>query len=473
MQTSKTSERGKLNLNPKMSKTRRLEKEWKKVAAVVTAYEGAIDPLYSTPASEFKRRQEAVKKALAGAGYDIGFVFSDEQYAGDVPYLGGNTNISIEQVAGVIGPTGMHIVAGLEGGYVAEQLAPRAGAFVHKVEMLQLADEKYPVAAERLEDVLSAAAGKPLGEIGKIALLTPRQVVPASLVEYLEEVAGEKNVVDAQALYHRVKYCKSDVEMRLIRDACTVADAMLRGMLAVIQPGMLETEVAAWGYFIGRELGCEDNGFKVIVGAGEANRTLIGKALNRPVREGDWVHLGVAPTRDGLNACIRRSLIAVDNPSKVTAEQKYWFDFIEKAYQVGYRKYVEVARKGLPAKLQEQALVDFFSRKAAQVSKRVGKEIPLAQLKPYTGTHNSGYTECQEFFGAITLESEEPLGEQIVTMLDVALRGFGSFWNDVVVPGFDYIVIENTLGKFGKRVETLTKLPNQVQSLVGNVAELK
>ena len=68
---------------------------------------------------------------------------------GDVPCLGGNTNIAIEQVAGVIYPAGFHIIAGLEGGYVAEQLAPRSGALVHKVELLQFADEKYPIQAER------------------------------------------------------------------------------------------------------------------------------------------------------------------------------------------------------------------------------------------------------------------------------------------------------------------------------------
>ena len=184
------------------------------------------------------------------------------------------------------------------------------------------------------------------------------------------------------------------------------------------------------------------------------------------------MHLGVAPTRDGLNSCVRRSIIAVDSPAKVTPEQRYWFDFIERAYRVGYDAYVEVAQRGLPARLQEQALVDFFASQADEVSRRVGKKVPLADLKPYTGMHNSGYTGCQEFFGAITLESHEPLGRQIVTMLDVALRGFGSRWNDVVIPGLDYIVIENTLGKFGPRVETLTKLPLNVQSMVGNVAEL-
>jgi hypothetical protein len=117
--------------------------------------------------------------------------------------------------------------------------------------------------------------------------------------------------------------------------------------------------------------------------------------------------------------------------------------------------------------LQEQSLVDFFAGRSQEISQRIGREINLAQQKPYTGTHNSGYTECQEFFGAITLDSNEPLGERIVTMLDVALRGIGDRWNDVVIPGFDFCVVENTLGKYGTRVENLTKVPINVQELVG------
>jgi Xaa-Pro aminopeptidase len=415
------------------------------------------------PREEFQARVQNINEALQRLGHKIGFVFSDEHYAGDVPYLGGNVNLSIEQVAGVVGPTGFHIVAGLEGGYVAEQLAGRAGASVHKVELLQLADEKYPIAAERLEDVISAAAG---GPVDHVALLTPRQVIPAGLVSYLERLFGPEGVVDAQELYFRVKYEKSDLEMRLIADAAIVADAMLRAMLSVLRPGRLESEVAAWGAWTGRMLGSENDGFKIMVGANEANRTLIGPALNRPIREGDWVHLGVAPKRDGLTACVRRSVIAVENPSRVTEDQQYWFGLVEGAYEVGEQWYRKVAAENLPARLQEQALVDYFSTHSDEVSKRIGRKIDLAALKPYTGTHNSGYTECQEFFGAITLDSHEPLGSQIVTMLDVALRGIGNYWDDVIIPGFDYCVVENTLGKYGPRVERLTRLPVNVQEFV-------
>jgi Xaa-Pro aminopeptidase len=423
-----------------------------------------VDKSFGISTAEFRERQGRVYRELRARGFEVGFVFSDEHYDGDVPYLGGNTNISIEQVAGVIGKTGFHIVAGLEGGYIAEQLAPRAGAPVHKVELLQLADEKYPIDAERLEDVVEAAAG---GKVDRIALLTPRQVVPDGVVGYLEGLYGAENVVDAQDLYYRVKYEKSDAEMRLIRDANVIADAMVRAMLAVLKPGMLETQVAAWAYFVGRELGAEEMGWDVMVGANEANRTLIGKALNRPINRGDWVHLGVAPKRDGLNSCCRRSVIAVEDPSEVTDEQRYWLEMVEEAYQVGLDAYVDVAQNNRPAYLQEQALVDYFAGRSEEVSRRLGKPVQLERLKPYTGTHNAGYTECQEFYGAITLDSHEPLGRQIVTMLDVALRGIGNMWNDVVLPGVDFVVVENTLGKFGPRVEELNRVPRSVQALVG------
>jgi Xaa-Pro aminopeptidase len=423
----------------------------------------AIDRDYLAPLEEFQNRVRRVNAALQEHGHVVGLVFSDEQYAGDVPYLGGNTNVSIEQVAGIVGPKGFHIAAGLEGGYVAEQLAGRAGAVVHKVELLQLADEKYPIRAERLEEVIAAAAGK---DVDHIALLTPRQVVPAGIVDYLENLYGREGVVDAQELYYRVKYEKSDIEMRLISDACVIADAMLRAMLAVLRPGRLETEVAAWGAWVGRMLGSERDGFQIMVGANQANRTLIGPALNRSIREGDWVHVGVAPKRDGLTSCLRRSAIAVDSPKKVTSEQKFWFDLVEKAYVVGDDWYRKISTERLPARLQEEALVNYFAERSDEISRRIGKPVDLARQKPYTGTHNSGYTECQEFFGAITLDSHEPLGRQIVTMLDVALRGIGDAWNDIVIPGFDYCVVENTLGKFDTRVETLTRVPINVQQLV-------
>lgn len=444
--------------------------QWKEECKLVEAILGRapeIDKSLAVPRSEFELRQRKVAQALAEHGLDIGVVYSNEHYNGDVPYLGGNTNISIEPVAGVMGKNGFHLLAGLEGAYIAEQLSPRSGAKVHKLEMLKLADEDYPISAERLEDVLEEACGYRPRNIG---LLTPKAVVPASIVDALRDYVGSSGeLVDAQELYHRIKYEKSDTEMALIKQASQIADVAVRAMLAVLKPGMLETQVAAWGYLVAKELGAEEMGFDIMVTANEANRTLVGKALNRPIREGDFVHVGIAPKRDGLNACERVSVIAVPDPSYVPNDAKYWFDLVEEAYQVGFEAYCKVAREGLPARLQEQALQDFFASKSAEVSTRIGRPVDLVRQKPYTGTHNAGYTECQEFFGAITLGSEEVLGRQIVTMLDVAVRGVGQSWDDIVIPGLDYVVVERTLGKRDGNVETLTKLPLNVQHLVGRI----
>jgi Xaa-Pro aminopeptidase len=441
-----------------------LRQDFESVLRVLTSVD-RVDKGLHVPTEEFRRRQKVTWRALESVGVDVGLVFSDEHYNGDVPYLGGNTNITIEQVAGAIGPTGFHVIAGLEGGYVAEQLASRAQAPVHKVELLQLADEKYPIQAERLEDVLNEAAGK---QVRLVGLMTPRQVIPDGIVRYLENSVGREHVIDVQERYYRVKYEKSDVEMALIRDASAIGDAMMRAMLAVLRPGLLETQVAGWAYWVAKELGSEENGWDVMVTSGDANRTLIGKALNREIKRGDYVHLGVAPKRDGLNACVRRSVVAVPDPAQVTRAQRYWFDFVEEAYRVGEEAYRRVAAEGLPARLQEQALVEFFSARSDDVSARYGRRIPLHRLKPYTGTHNAGYTECQEFFGAITLDSDEPLGRQIVTMLDVAVRGVGDRWDDVLIPDMDYVVVENTLGKFEDRVENFNRIPLNVQALVGS-----
>ena len=41
-------------------------------------------------------------------------------------------------------------------------------------------------------------------------------------------------------------------------------------------------------------------------------------------------------------------------------------------------------------------------------------------------------------------------------------------WNDVIIPEFDYVLVEKTLGKFGNRVEVFNDLPLRVQHLVGS-----
>jgi len=90
-----------------------------------------IDRSRKISTAEFRDRRRRVWHAISAPPYsaDLGFVFCDEHYSGDVPYLFGNTNVSIEQVAGALGPDEQTsgIIAGFEGVYIAGQLAEHGG----------------------------------------------------------------------------------------------------------------------------------------------------------------------------------------------------------------------------------------------------------------------------------------------------------------------------------------------------------
>ena len=103
--------------------------DFEKVLKIIEHYKTYINPSKQIEYEEFQARLIKVQQALVENGFDLGFVFADESHCGNVPYLAGNTNITIEQVAGVVGSTGFHVIAGLEGGYVAEQLSPRSGVY--------------------------------------------------------------------------------------------------------------------------------------------------------------------------------------------------------------------------------------------------------------------------------------------------------------------------------------------------------
>jgi hypothetical protein len=255
-------------------------------------------------------------------------------------------------------------------------------------------------------------------------------------------------------------------------------------------------------------MGCERQGFQTMVGSDTACITMIGPALNRQIIAGTYMHMGTSFKRDGLTACCRRSLFTSN--AGITPYSDYFRKIVEEGFVAGFNAYVNVVENDKPARIQEETLIDFFNAKTQEtialvrtykgdeaallLQEKLFSEIPgitrgLARMKPYTGTHNSGYTECQEFFGAITLGAEEPLEQQVVTMLDVALRGRGSKWLgeefEQVIPGFDYWVVEDTLGKYGHEVKNLTgeiqpggkmlkgigKMPINVQPLVGNLRD--
>lgn len=420
-----------------------------------------FDNEYLLPSEEFRNRQKKVWDMLQKEGFDCGVVYSDEHYCGDVPYVAGNNNIVVEPIAAVLGVKGLFFIAGLESGLVAEQYCHRSGVVIRKVNILHV----DPEGQTEVQGIFEEACGK---KPEKIALLTTRGVFPLGLYNVLVKLVNRDNVIDISEKYYEIKYEKSDLEMKLISEACQISDTVIEGMLRILQPGMTEIQLAGWGYFLIHELGVDSLGFPIMVTSGINNKTIVGRPSNRVIKEGDIVHIGISPKRDGLCGAQRTSVVCVKNEKEVPQSFRLWMNFLESAYEYAVVVLNNMAANDLPGNQHEQAMIEFYKSKKSEMEIKSGLSLPdFALLKGYVTTHNSGYTECQEFYGALDSRFNRLMAKQMVLMIDVGLQGYLGTWNNELIPGLDYIVIEKTLGKFGKNIRVLNNMPVSLQYLVG------
>ncbi len=436
-----------------------------KIVASVIEKAVKVDKQFLLPPEEFTQRQKNVVNMLTENGFDCGIVYSDEHYCGDVPYLAGNCNIIVEPIAAVISKKGLYFIAGLESGIVAEQFCHRSNVVIRKVDILSLGSKSYPDDLLTPDDIIEEACG---GKPKNVALLTTKVLFPLALYECIKAYVGEDNISDLSGGYYRIKYEKSMNELRLIRESCAISDAMMEGMLRVMRPGMTEAQLAGFGYLIATELGADDFGFKIMVNAGESNRTMVARATNRIINEGDIVHVGVSPKRDGLCGAQRASVVCVKSPDLITKEYDIWMTFLREAFEHSLNEFKRIAQYDLLGSEHEKSMIKFYADKAAELEEKTGRSLSnFSELKGYVTTHNSGYTECQEMYGALACGFNEKCAKNMVLMMDVGLKGYRDDWSKIAIEGLDYLVIEKTTIKTGKDVEVLNKLPLDLQYLVG------
>jgi hypothetical protein len=323
----------------------------------------------------------------------------------------------------------------------------------------QISDEDYRYARfERLEDVVSRMVPHQPGKPTKIAIFSSSQFIPYDHINLLQGKFGAENTIFDVDLLRRIKYEKSATELRIIGTANRIADASFLGMLAVLEPGIRELDAAAVGDYIMRRLGARRPGFPTIVSSGPRGRTVIGPATNRVIQKGEFVSLGISPTFNGYHGIMRRTVKVGMSPA---ADEQAFMAALEGLYHEVMNAVREVSEKGLPSNFIDKRGKDYIAR--TKLKTRLGRL--LHPREPYTFIHNTGCSECQEGYGAVTPYTDEPLGKQAALMVDVAFTGFDEKGN-LVFP-LEYAVIEDCFWKKGKRTGTFNRLPLNVQEFVG------
>jgi Xaa-Pro aminopeptidase len=409
---------------------------------------------------EYEARWAKVQAAMRKKGYDLAYACGSELDRSDVAWLAGVFDPIIERYGILVPAEGRPVVvAGSEGGHVVEEGVRESGAELALLREFQISDEDYRFAKfGTLEDVVGRLVPQRSAKPVRIAVFSSAQFVPYDHVGMLTGRFGGDNVVFDTELLRRIKYEKSAAELALVGAANAAADAAFMGMLASLEPGVRELDLAAVGDYIMKRLGAGRTGFPTIVSSGVRGRTVLGPATNKIVKRGEVVSLGVSPSLNGYHGIMRRT---VKCGADWTFPEKVFMETLEGLYHRVMKATFTAAKKGLPSCSIDQAGKAFL----AGTKLRTKFGAMMTPREPYTFIHNTGCSECQEGFGAVTPYTEEPLGKNAALMIDVAFMGFDEK-KRLVFP-IEYAVIEDSFWKKGKTVGVYNRLPLSVQEFVG------
>jgi Xaa-Pro aminopeptidase len=430
------------------------------VEDIIRVHGEGIDRSAAIPGSEYRARWRRLQAALAARGYDAAYACGSELDRSDVAWLAGVFDPIIERYGIVVPARGKPVVvAGSEGGHVLEDSVKTSGAEVYLLRELQISDEDYRHAAYGSLDALMARLVPPRpGRAARIAILSSGQFLPHDHLALFQGRFGADNVAFETEILRRLKYEKSPRELALCAAANAVADAAFLGMLAALRPGVRELDVAAVGDYIMKRLGAGRTGFPTIVSSGPRGRTVLGPATNRVIRRGEFVSLGISPTFNGYHGIMRRTVKVGAAP---TPSEAAFLSALEGLYRAVFGATRKAARAGLPASSIDRAGKAFIAR--TKLRDRLGRR--RSPREPYTFIHNTGCSECQEGFGAVTPYTDEPMGQNLALMIDVAFLGFDEA-HRLVYP-LEYAVIEDAFWKRGAEVGVYNRLPLNVQAYVG------
>jgi Xaa-Pro aminopeptidase len=409
---------------------------------------------------EYTRRWARTQKAMREKGYDLGYACGSELDRSDVAWLAGVFDPIIERYGILVPARGKPVVvAGSEGGHVIEDCVKASGAEIALLREYQISDEDYRFAKfGRLEDLVYRLVPFRPGRPIKIAMFSSGQFIPHDHVAMFQGRFGSDNVVFDLELLRLIKYEKSIAELTVTGVANAIADAAFLGMLAILRPGVRELDVSAAADYIMKRLGAGRTGFPTIVSSGTRGRTVLGPATNRVIKKGEFVSLGLSPTFNGYHGIMRRT---VKVGAGWTRQERAFMEALEGLYHTVIRATAEAARKDLPS-----LVIDRKGKKHLEKTKvRDNRGRRLTPREPYTFIHNTGCSECQEGYGAVTPYSENRLARNAALMIDVAFMGFDE-QHQLVFP-VEYAVIEDAFWKKGKDIGVYNRMPLAVQELVG------
>ncbi len=394
-----------------------------------------VDLSIRIPQKEFEERIERIRSEMKKRQVDVAIAFGNELRPGDTGWIT-NYDPQIEPTAVVIGPRKVLVLGGPEGKLYAEQ-SMQVGEF-RCLQELKIPEEDYPgFDFFTLREIFNESCGFQPQTVG---LLTCTDIITQAFFDLIKNTPVQR--VDMSDFLLKARYFKSVNELKCMRVASQIASYAMEAMIRTIEPGKRELEIAAVGEFIMKYFGSDRIGVSTIVASGERASSVLGRASNRFINEGEMVLLSISPRYEGLATCVGRSIIV----GKPNTDQKEIFQHVHHAYQLS----MERVRYNAPA------------RDADLVARNYLKKYNLEPL--YSQIHNIGWTEAMEGYGAATQYSDFSFPKGIALQIDIGI--FAKPYKSLMAQGVG-IRLEDPLCITHEGVtENMSALPPDVQYLV-------
>jgi Xaa-Pro aminopeptidase len=191
-------------------------------------------------------------------------------------------------------------------------------------------DEEYPNAKlstfESLSDELSKK-GVPMATIGVVGTAA----LPHNVFTQFESGFSASRLVDITEDYERLRAHKSPWEIGNIRTSFGLTYKAYQAMRKQIAPEVIEYEVAAEGEYLCRKAGANSFAFSTIVGSGERADAVVPTALNKEMKAGELVMIGIAPRTNGYAGVVGDTLAV---SGTYTARQKDCINYLREAFRL-------------------------------------------------------------------------------------------------------------------------------------------
>jgi Xaa-Pro aminopeptidase len=362
--------------------------------------------MVQVPAKEFRERIARLQEALGREKLDALMVYGDEYRKENLRYVSNFWPI-FERGACFIPREGEPILAGApEGEQYAREMSVWSDVRNVREFMCVSVPEAidYPLArfssfAEILGETLRG--GKRLGFVGQWDM-------PAPILERVRNAAPGVEIVDAASILNAMRLIKSTAEIACLREAGRQACEGYARLMELSVPGNTEAMAAGAAEGAARMAGAEGINFTVY-GSGPRTATIIGRATERALKDGDMVMAALAAQHQGYVSTVAFPFVA----GRASDVQRQFITVLLEAadVQIGY------LRAGVIAGEMVRAVKDVF------------RKHDMEQYDLYPPMHGIGLAEAESPYP--DAGADYPLRAGMCVNSDVSLFGHAAGSNRI------------------------------------------